>query len=220
MAPPIPTPLIPKGKWSVVSADQIHARAEVIYDAIVNTSTWPDWSTFVPLVNITSQPPDVDPGSKLMVNGTDMTFTVHMSASFKTKSAERGGPVPPRPNAGDAPGTRYHVGWEGKGIPTWLLHAQRINEIITTADPNVCEYKTWETFDGLLVPMLKMTNGKNLETMFVTWTKDLKGYCEKQQQQGSGGKSAEGQGTNVSEAHTQPSSADVDGKKDAVELQG
>ena len=185
MVAPIPTPALPEGDgtFSVVANNTINASAATIYNAIVDTSTWPEWNTFVPGVEITSQPSAASSSSPIITNGTEMKFTVHMSSYFHTTSPEKGDPVPPPPQPGAQPGTKYVIGWVSMG-PSWQVRAQRINEIVTTADPSVCEYNTYETFGGPMATVVKMMLGSTLAARFEDWARDLKAYCEKKELEG------------------------------------
>lgn len=174
----LPTPTIPNGRWSAFSECQIKAPAAIIYNAIIDTSTWPEWSTFVPKVDIKSQPAGHDADSPVMVDGTQMSFTVHMSPSTHTSSGEMATSISPAPKPGDAPGTKYTAGWIGQTGIGPLLRAERVNEIITTEDPDVCEYRSWETFTGPVSLIVKYMFGQHLDDRFDDWAKELKDYCE------------------------------------------
>lgn len=179
VVPPLATPTVTHGKFSILGSARINASAETIYNTIVDTSTWPKWSTFVPKVDITSQPSGIDPDSKLLFEGTCMKLRVNMTSTSKSSATERVTPLSPRPIVADPPGTKYEVGWRAEMAPSWVLAAHRINEIVTTDDPFTCEYRSYETMAGFAASIVKLVHGQHLTDRFNDWTRDLKEYCEK-----------------------------------------
>ncbi|PSK42728.1 hypothetical protein B9Z65_5650 [Elsinoe australis] len=187
MPAPIPTPTIPTGAlFSASSSATIHAPASKIYNTLLESTTWPSWSSFVPHVSISSQPPGTDPSSTRLVVGTAMNFTVHMSPKMKTKSPEEVNIVSAAPRDEDPPGTKYTICWVGRMMPGVVLRAERVNEIVKTEDPGRCEYKTWETFAGVAAYAVKWSTEGLLVERFEDWTRDLKAYCEKGEGEGEG----------------------------------
>ena len=145
-----PTPTIPDGGlFSAVSETKINASAQTIWDAIVDTTQWPKWGTFVPQVDISSQPSEHKDSTQLAI-GSIITLHVHMTSSFKTLSKERINIIEGPPEESASPGTIYRIDWISESnplVPRFMLAAERVNEIEVVGD-GTCLYRTWETFTG------------------------------------------------------------------------
>ncbi|KAK4905511.1 hypothetical protein LTR66_017804, partial [Elasticomyces elasticus] len=53
---------------TVSSRTAINAPAALVFRTLRNTETWKDWNQFIPKVNITYQPPDVDSATAAEIN--------------------------------------------------------------------------------------------------------------------------------------------------------
>ncbi|PNS16444.1 hypothetical protein CAC42_178 [Sphaceloma murrayae] len=178
MPAPLPTPEIPTGGvFSASASVTINAPASVIYEAHVDSTSWPKWNTFVPHLEIKSQPPGTDAQSTRLVQGTDMSFTVQMSPRMSTKSTEQITSVSPAPKPEDAPGTKYQIAWASRMAPALVMRSHRVNEI-TKVDEGKCEYTSWMTFAGPAAYAVKWTQESTLQARFEDWVRDLKAYCE------------------------------------------
>lgn len=168
------------------SSISISSPAQKVWDALINTSTWPSWNGFVPRVTIRSHPnTDSESLSPILQLGTKMTFHVQMDPSkpnpekphntglmvteFSAPNAETG-----------APG---RIVWasdpdaEGAYSPSMLV-AEREHEV--KAVEGGTELRNWENQVGWLVYVVKWMFKKQLESNFELWVEGLKGFVEGQ----------------------------------------
>lgn len=181
VVPGKPTTTIPDGGlFSAAGEAQINAPATIVYESLIDTAKWAEWGTFVTSVDIDKQ---ADPAARtsLLAVGTEMTFHVQMTPSFKTTNQERGVLVEGPPKPTDAPGTIYRVCWANQSsalVPKFMLAAERVNEI--EVGPNgTCLYRTWQTFTGPYAKIVKWKFGQALDDRLDDWTRELKAYAEK-----------------------------------------
>lgn len=69
----------------------------------------------------------------------------------------------------------------GSKVPKFLLHAERVNEIIPQFDERgneSCIYRTWELQKGPAAKVIKKKHGDYVQKMFEVWASGLKGFCE------------------------------------------
>jgi hypothetical protein len=74
-------------------------------------------------------------------------------------------------------------------VPSALHLAERTQEFVDDGKAG-CEYFCWETFYGVLGPVIKMVEGKRFETGFESWMEGLKGFVREvrlNELEGSGG---------------------------------
>jgi len=177
------------GLFSAFGEIDINASPSIVYRALVDTTQWPKWSTFVPSVTIDKQP-DEHKSSTDLHEGTVMTLHVQMTSSFRTPSKERVNIVQgPPTNASDAAGTVYRLCWINESnvlVPRFMLAAERVNEIEVRGD-GTCLYRSWETFAGPYARIVKWKFEQTLSQRFDDWVRDLKKYAEgvaKEQREG------------------------------------
>lgn len=177
---PLATPLIPSGGlFSPYAEEEIEASASAIYDAIIDTSKYPEWNTFVPAITIEHQP-NGDKDSPILAMGTVMNLHVTMSASMKTTSREVVSICEDRPKDTDPPGTITRVGWtldHNPLVPRFMLNAERVNEIESRAD-GTCICRSFETFKGPYARLIKWSLESTLQARFEDWVRDLKKFVE------------------------------------------
>jgi len=174
------TPTIPDGGlFSAIGETHINASPQVVYDAVVDTTRWPEWNTFVPKVGITSQRPE-DKDSKGLTLDASITLHVHMTSSFKTLSKEKVNILEGPPKESDPAGTIYRIDWINESnplVPRFMLAAERVNEIEVVGD-GTCLYRTWETFTGPYARIVRWKFEQTLNERFDDWVRDLQKYCE------------------------------------------
>lgn len=99
--------------------------------------------------------------------GKEFTFTVNMTSWYQRRQRERIVRIEPP----------WLIAW---GLPApqnrWL-NATRY-QVITPQGNDSVHYQTWETFTGLLVPMLKMSVFGMVQRGFDLCARDLKAHCE------------------------------------------
>ncbi|GIK01323.1 hypothetical protein Aspvir_005357 [Aspergillus viridinutans] len=175
------------------SATHIDAPSQDVWNALIDTSTWPTWNTFVPRVTIREQPdsPDASPDSlsPILQKGTRMTFHVHMNPSSTKPQKANDTQLavieiePPNPSA-KKPG---RIVWASDpnakgGFPASLLTAERVHEIVEVEVPGEdgqmrrgTEVRNWEAQVGYLVYVVWWMFGGRLKENFEIWVRDLKG---------------------------------------------
>lgn len=181
ITPGRPTTTIPDGGLFTAAGEaHINAPAPTVYQCLIDTSTWSEWGTFVFSVDVDKQPSSNTSSTNIVV-GTEMTFHVQMTPSFKTTNQERGVLVEGPPKQDDAPGTVYRVCWANQSnplVPKFMLAAERVNEI-EVAEDGTCLYRTWQSFTGPYARLVKWKFGQALDERLDDWTRELKAYAEK-----------------------------------------
>jgi len=166
----LPTPLLPNGGvFTVSSSVVISAPASRIFDAIVDTTNWYKWNTFVPSVQIIKQPSDHSDNAEKLAVGTDMRFTVYMKPGGSATSS--------REQVTVLDSEACKICWKFTGAPSWLLRAERVHEIADKED-GTCEYHTWETFAGPMAYVIRSIYSNDLQERFQDWATSLKRYVE------------------------------------------
>ncbi|KAK3330518.1 hypothetical protein B0H66DRAFT_598052 [Apodospora peruviana] len=149
-----------------------------------------------------------DLGSDYLKLGTKFTFDVHMNPDDDTSATGRatalevsvlehideeevmdlsgssGGP------AGRQTMTRagWRVAWKTRTssplMPGWMLRSERVQEFVEVDTPfgprdePETAYRCWETFYGVLAPVVRMAVGGQLVNGFNVWMRDLKKRAE------------------------------------------
>lgn len=70
--------------------------------------------------------------------------------------------------------TGYRVAWKMRGMPYFLLRAERMQVFIQSTEENVTEYFCWETFGGVLSYFMTPQLKSQLEDGFGRWMNGLK----------------------------------------------
>ncbi|PYI02084.1 hypothetical protein BO78DRAFT_400810 [Aspergillus sclerotiicarbonarius CBS 121057] len=171
----------------------IDAPLQDVWDALVDTSTWPSWNKFVPAVTIRQQPESdaTQNVSPVLQTGTKMTFHVNMNPTSSQPQpkqdtllivAERNPPTSSKKLGriawvNDAPD-------QGR-IMASLLTAERVHELseveVQDADGQVrrmTEVRNWEAQIGALAYVIRWMYGTRLVECFDLWVQDLKEYVE------------------------------------------
>lgn len=77
----------------------------------------------------------------------------------------------------------FRLAWKGTGFSHWQLHSERVMEFIEIDLANGeqgTEFTCWETFAGVLAPVVKATYGNTLVERFGDYQRDVKAYLESQ----------------------------------------
>ena len=166
----LPTPSLSNGGvFTVSSSVVISAPASRVFSAIVDTGNWHKWNTFVPSVEILKQPSGHSDNSNKLELGTDMRFNVYMTPGGSVTSSLE------QVTVLDLEGGK--ICWKFTGAPSWLLRAERVQEM-TNKEDGTCEYYTWETFAGPMAYFVRLIYGNVLNERFQDWGKNLKRYVE------------------------------------------
>lgn len=200
-----PSISVKDGVFAVTGATRINAPASFIFDILLDTSTYPEWCTFVPKVVIDEQPsPAVqlagavaDDKSSVLKLGTKFTFfaVIGSPGSKQTPSplivsdvstpSEPSSYVP-RATLEASPvytadlSQIYRVAWKGDkvGFYAWGLNVERFHEVIVRGEDQ-CEVRTWEVMGGVLAHITKWLYRTTLDQKFDDWCAELKAFGEK-----------------------------------------
>jgi hypothetical protein len=99
--------------------------------------------------------------------GAELTLTVNLASWYQRKQRERIKQVEPP----------QIIAWSFPYGQNPLLNATRY-QILTSREADVTYYQTWETFTGILAPLLKLTFMPMVQRGFDMCAHDLKAYCE------------------------------------------
>ncbi|OCK76047.1 hypothetical protein K432DRAFT_385730 [Lepidopterella palustris CBS 459.81] len=169
---------------------RIHASAAVVWNLLIDISTWPDWNPFVPSADIldsadasstqTSNEKKIKLGQRLRfhsVMGTQQHTTVERVTVLETPSSP---PSPP-----DHSGTPdlssphvYRVGWDLESYPSYLMRTTRDNVVEVGESGAESIYKTKEDFFGPLAWPTKWVAGKKVQMGLEEWAEGLKKAAE------------------------------------------
>jgi hypothetical protein len=93
----------------------------------------------------------------------------------------------------------WRVAWKTRGMPGMLLRSERVQDFLGTEDGHETDYVCWETFYGLLAPIVRLAVGAKLENGFGAWMDDLKARAEILEGRRGEGGDREDEGTQGSE---------------------
>lgn len=81
----------------------------------------------------------------------------------------------------------WRIAWKQRPsllMPAWMLRSERVQEFVECGDGSETEYYCWETFYGLLAPVVRLAAAKQVEKGFDAWKEGLKQRVEKQLKSG------------------------------------
>ncbi|OQE29615.1 hypothetical protein PENSTE_c002G09487 [Penicillium steckii] len=184
-----PTPNITPDSATLHLGSSIHINAPSnrVWEVLTNTSTWPNWNSFVPRVTIVSQPDSspstTEPLSPMLQKGTRVTFHVRMDpTSTKPQAATDAGLVvteyeAPNPQTGTAGRIVWASDFDAPGtMGPSLLTAEREHEVKDVEGGT--EVRNWELQVGWMVYLVKIMYGGKLRQNFDLWVSDLKAFVE------------------------------------------
>lgn len=76
----------------------------------------------------------------------------------------------------------WRIAWRQRAsllMPGWMLRSERVQEFVEVAGGSETEYHCWETFYGVLAPVVRLAAGAQVEKGFDVWQVGLKGRAEK-----------------------------------------
>jgi hypothetical protein len=187
---------------TITASAQINAPASFVFDILLDTSTYPEWCTFVPKVVIDSQPEGTSnnailrPGTKFTFHavmgtpGSKPTPTHLLLSDLSTPSTPSSYISLEGLQAGKFPGytpdlsTVYRVAWKGDKVDFFAkgLNTERFHEVIVRGEEQ-CEVRTWEVMGGVLAHTVKWMYGRVLGRKFEDWCGDLRGFGERRWQE-------------------------------------
>jgi hypothetical protein len=176
----------------------VRAPAPLVFDTILHAANYQAWNTWVPRAEILDQN-----AQDRMSIGCAMQFTVVMNADKPNdvtltplKVVDICTPSSPTsyltPELLEDPAFTadfskvYRVSWTGNGgMYAFGMKLERFHEVIVTGD-NECEVRTWEIMSGILSRVVKLMYEDTLKGKVGLWCEDLKKYCEKMHNEGTG----------------------------------
>lgn len=189
---PLPTPAHgPGGSFTIACSTTISATPAACITAVLKPSTWTQWNTFIPRATITEYPsssPSIPAGldlrsdvetEEVLVPGTLVAFDVHMNLDEKVTNNPS--ILVSRLEELDGEKKGFRVAWTAEGFPSFLLRSERVQEFVEVEGDEggvACEYFCWETFYGLLAPVVRLSVGGKLVPAFGAWMSGLKKFAE------------------------------------------
>jgi hypothetical protein len=176
----------------------VRAPAPLVFNTILHAANYQAWNTWVPRAEILDQN-----AQDRMSIGCAMQFTVVMNADKPNdvtltplKVVDICTPSSPTsyltPELLEDPAFTadlskvYRVSWTGNGgMYAFGMKLERFHEVIVTGD-NECEVRTWEIMSGILSRVVKLMYEDTLKGKVGLWCEDLKKYCEKMHNEGTG----------------------------------
>ncbi|KAF2034597.1 hypothetical protein EK21DRAFT_55892 [Setomelanomma holmii] len=189
------TPTVPLKTqvFSLHASTTIHTPASFIFAILLDTSTYPDWCTFIPKVDIVSP----SPNSGILTSGMKITFHACMGAagsstrptplvvtdiSTPTNPSEY---IPASTLTSDPTytsdlSTVYRVSWASDKSSSSAVgpSTERFHEVLVWGEEE-CKVRTWECMGGAVAHVVKWMYKGTLEGKFESWCAELKGYGER-----------------------------------------
>jgi hypothetical protein len=198
IVPPIPTPTYgPGGFFAVLARTHISAPPSTVLSLIRDTPSWSKWNSFCPSIALSpkstppseSTDPNIPTGKEGWLElGTSGSIDVFMSGDGLVEGTKRSRTqgmlvtvleaITP---TSDSSKKGYRLAWKGVGYSHWQLHSERVLEFIEIeleSGEKGTEFSCWETFGGVLGPVVKATVGGTLVERFGDYQRDVKGYLE------------------------------------------
>jgi hypothetical protein len=173
------------GNFSISCSTTIAASPVDCLKTVLNISEYPTWNTFCPRAVIEEVPatcspvvssvPELKTMSQLknyLYTGVKFQFEVLMQEGQPTRKTALEVSILEKFNQDGKTG--YRVAWKMRGMPYFLLRAERMQVFIRSTEENVTEYFCWETFGGVLSYFMTPQLKSQLEDGFGRWMNGLK----------------------------------------------
>ena len=180
LVPPISTPHWGSqsgASFTVRATTTIDARPQPILNALLDTSTWPQWNNFVPRASISNPAKDTQYPSRLQP-GTVFTEHVDMAGRGRNTIVKMKLVMTLLEEMQESTRRGLRVVWLGKGYPDWALRSERVHEIYEEEGGAKTVYDVYETFSGPLAWAVKFFVGGTLVKRFGQWNGELKAFVE------------------------------------------
>ena len=177
LIPPIPTPhwgYQSGASFTIRATTIITARPQPVLDALLDTSTWPQWNNFVPRASISDGSKD----SRRLHPRTLFTEHVDMAGRGRSTIVKMKLLMTTLDESYEAARRGFKVVWLGKGYPDWALRSERVHEIYEEEGGRGTIYNVYETFSGPLAWAVKFFVGGTLVKRFRQWNGELKAFVE------------------------------------------
>jgi hypothetical protein len=197
IVPPIPVPTYgPGGSFSVLARTRISASPSACLSLIRDTPNWHKWNTFCPSITLSpksppppsTSEPNIPTGNEGWLElGTIGTIDVFMSGDGlipgRKRTRTQGMIVTVLSPLSTPDGKKgYRLAWKGTSFSHWQLHSERVMEFIEIelgeGKGEGTEFSCWETFAGVLTPIVKATYGGTLIERFGDYNRDVKAFLE------------------------------------------
>lgn len=199
-----PTVSVQESVFATTGSAQISAPASLVFDILLDTSTYSEWCTFVPRVVIDEQPTTLiqpsgnNPESKsaVLALGTKFTFfavmgspgskqtPTHLIISDLSTPSAPSSYIPSAILEASPVYTAdlskvYRVAWKGDKVDFFAkgLNTERFHEVIVKGQDE-CEVRTWEVMGGVLAHAVNFMYKKTLSKKFQEWCVELKSFSE------------------------------------------
>jgi hypothetical protein len=195
VVPPIPVPTYGSGgSFAVLARTHISASPLTCLSLIRDTPNWKNWNTFCPSITLSPNSPhqSANPDQAIpsgnegwLELGTCGAIDVFMSGDGlipgRKRSRTQGMIVTVLSPITESGKKGYRIAWKGTGYSHWQLHSERVMEFISITLENGeqgTEFSCWETFGGVLAPVVKATYGNTLVARFGDYQRDVKTFLE------------------------------------------
>ena len=182
---------------TISASTHIKAPAALVFDVLLDVTSYGQWNTFCPKVTIETQPKkQSDSRTDTLQLGTVFTLDAIMDSKKPDKPtptqvkvtdistpSEPSSYIPSNILENDASYTAdlhrlYRISWKCEGgFVSRGLKTERFNEVIALNE-NECVARTWENQGGVLAHTVKWMYKQTLQEKFALWCKDLKRYSE------------------------------------------
>ncbi|KAK4507734.1 hypothetical protein PRZ48_001469 [Zasmidium cellare] len=155
-----------KGVFTFYSENTIKAPASVVYRALRDFQSYPNWNEYTPTVTTPSGTNDIAVGD---------TVTL----AYRAKTTDKLMDVPCEVSViNDA---EYTFCWIGRamGIPQWLLFPEKVHKV-TPKGENECLFQCYETQAGPMAYIVKWQMGELLSQYGQAMNDAFKAYVEKE----------------------------------------
>ncbi|KAK4031939.1 hypothetical protein C8A01DRAFT_51140 [Parachaetomium inaequale] len=194
------------GSFTIRCSSRIAATPRDCLDVVVKSSEYPTWNRFCRKCTIDSQPTtnnnNKDDPDNLQL-GTHFTFDVHLNPDEPDGNPGQAialevsvlEPIDEDPKdsivassalaEGAARRRGWRIAWRQRPsllMPAWMLRSERVQEFVEVNGGSETEYHCWETFYGVLAPVVRRVAGKQVERGFDAWQLGLKGRVERGEQ--------------------------------------
>ena len=194
---PLPVPSYGAGgTFTAIACTRVSASPLTVLNLVRDTKGWPKWNSFCPRGVITSKSKAKskvkeesfgggDEGEGWLEKGTEAVVDIFMSGDGLVKGRRRS-----RTQAilitvleridDEKDGVKrsgYRIAWKSTGWAHWQLHSERIMEFVAREEGGT-DYACWETFGGMLGPVVKRMVGSTIVERFGDYARDVKGFLE------------------------------------------
>lgn len=162
----LPTPTLPtaKGVWTFYGSATIHAPAKVVYSALRDFQSYPQWNKYTPTITTATKTNSVQVGDMITLAYRPEPTGDTMDVPCKIMTLN------------DA---ELSLCWRGcaMNIPTWIFLPEKVQKV-TPIGEEECLYEIFETQAGPMAYVVKWSMGQKLSAMNQGIADGLKAYVE------------------------------------------